>query len=179
LVAAAPLVALGDSPCDATDWSDFSRFCREALPAVYSYLFSRCGRSRSVAEDLTQETFLAAVAIAKAGDGRAVSVPWLIGVARHKLIDHIRRRDRDDRRRRALEQNAVIGGTSDVARELAFATLDELPPSQRAAMVLHYIDGLPVGDVAAVLGKSVHATESLLARGRESFRRNYQKDHDD
>ena len=64
-----------------------------ALPQVYGYLLDRCG-DVATAEDLTSETFLAAVAAPRPGD---VSVPWLIGVARHKLVDHWRRRSRDER----------------------------------------------------------------------------------
>ena len=61
-----------------------------ALPQVFGYLMARCG-DRAVAEDLTSETFLAA---AGAGGDVALSVGWLIGVARHKLMDHWRRQDR-------------------------------------------------------------------------------------
>ena len=64
-----------------------------ALPQVYGYLLDRCG-DVATAEDLTSETFLAAVAAPRPSD---VSVPWLIGVARHKLVDHWRRRSRDER----------------------------------------------------------------------------------
>jgi RNA polymerase sigma-70 factor, ECF subfamily len=64
-----------------------------ALPEVYGYLLHRCGDA-TVAEDLTSETFLAAV---RADDAAPVSVPWLIGVARHKLADHWRKRSRYER----------------------------------------------------------------------------------
>lgn len=53
-----------------------------ALPQVYGYLVDRCG-DIATAEDLTSETFLAAVAAAKRTGGAEVSMPWLIGVARH------------------------------------------------------------------------------------------------
>ncbi|MDN5930073.1 MAG: RNA polymerase subunit sigma-24, partial [Pseudonocardia sp.] len=36
-----------------------------------------------------------------------------------------------------------------------------------------YLDGLPVPEVAHTLGRTVHATESLLARARAAFRRSY------
>jgi RNA polymerase sigma-70 factor (ECF subfamily) len=49
----------------------------------------------------------------------------------------------------------------------AFAVL---PPLQRAVLVLHYMDHLPVRDVARCIGKSEAATGSLLARGRGAFR---------
>jgi RNA polymerase sigma-70 factor (ECF subfamily) len=66
----------------------------EALPQVYGYLLSRCGQ-RALAEDLTAETFLAAVDSVRRD--QAVTVAWLIGVARHKLVDHWRRQAREER----------------------------------------------------------------------------------
>src|SRR3974377_331373 len=63
---------------------------RRALPQVYGYLLPRCG-SVAVAEDLTADTFMAAVAATQQGAATDVSVAWLIGVARHKLVDHWRR----------------------------------------------------------------------------------------
>ena len=63
----------------------------EALPAVYGYFVRRCG-DRGTAEDLTSETFLAAMDAARRPSPPQISVPWLIGVARHKLADHYRRR---------------------------------------------------------------------------------------
>ena len=72
-----------------------------ALPEVYGYLLARCGQ-RAVAEDLTAETFLAAVR-AEADGGGPTTVAWLIGTARHKLVDHWRRREREERSLRLLD----------------------------------------------------------------------------
>jgi RNA polymerase sigma-70 factor (ECF subfamily) len=54
---------------------------------VYGYLVSRCGKA-VVAEDLTAETFLAAVDAVRRDDPPSISTAWLVGVARHKLVDH-------------------------------------------------------------------------------------------
>ena len=43
----------------------------------------------------------------------------------------------------------------------------------RAALTLRYVDGLPVPQVAALLDRTVHATEALLVRARAAFRRAY------
>ena len=71
---------------------------RRALPQVYGYLLPRCG-STVLAEDLTAETFMAAVAAVKRGRVGAaeVTVAWLVTVARHKLADHWRRTAREQR----------------------------------------------------------------------------------
>ena len=73
-----------------------------AMPEVYHYLFHRV-RDRSLAEDLTAETFLAAVEAAPTPSGHDRSVAWLIGIARHKLADHWRRKAREERKLRKVE----------------------------------------------------------------------------
>ncbi len=152
-----------------------------ALPHVYGYLLSRCG-DVSLAEDLAAETFMAAVDAAAKPDPSRITVPWLIGVARHKLADHWRRSIREERSHAAA--GARAGGWAGDAlddpwdewldAEAAYAALRCLPAPQRAALTLRYLDGLPVADVAAHLGRSVHATETLLARSRAALRAVYQ-----
>lgn len=149
----------------------------EALPHVYSYLLARCGE-RALAEDLTAETFLAAVAAVRKPGAAWPSVPWLIGVARHKLADHWRRVEREQRGLRAWDSDPVEhqaedpwDGALDAIR--ARDVLAQLGPHHRAALTLRYVDGLPVGEVAAHLDRTVHATEALLVRARNAFRRAY------
>jgi RNA polymerase sigma-70 factor (ECF subfamily) len=146
-----------------------------ALPEVYGYLLARCG-SRPVAEDLTADTFLAAVRAEADGNG-PTTVGWLIGTARHKLIDHWRRQEREERSLRLLD-----GGTADTEDPWdarldavrAQQVLDGLAAAQRAALTLRYLDDLPVAQVAALLQRTVHATEALLVRARSAFRRAYE-----
>lgn len=140
----------------------------EALPQVYGYLLSRCGQ-RALAEDLTAETFLAAV-----GTGTEVSVPWLIGVARHKLVDHWRRQSREARSL-ALVEPAAEPRWEDCVLDVVTAheVLGRLGPHHRAALTLRYLDGLPVPEVARLLDRTLHATEALLVRARVAFRRAY------
>ncbi len=146
-----------------------------ALPHVYGYLLARCGRA-ALAEDLTAETFLAAVDAVRRDDATTLSVPWVIGVARHKLIDHWRAQARDDRSLRAMVDDAPPPEDPwDVQLDLVRAreTLERLGPHHRAALTLRYLDDLPVPGVAALLDRTVHATEALLVRARIAFRRAY------
>jgi RNA polymerase sigma-70 factor, ECF subfamily len=144
-----------------------------ALPQVYGYLLSRCGQ-RALAEDLTAETFLAAVRAEKGGGG-PTSVPWLIGTARHKLVDHWRRRDREERGIRLIGGDATDDPwEAELDALRAAAVLDELTPAHRAALTLRYLDDLPVPQVAALLERTLHATEALLVRARTAFRTEYE-----
>jgi RNA polymerase sigma-70 factor (ECF subfamily) len=150
-----------------------------ALPEVYGYLLSRCGQ-RALAEDLTAETFLAAVDAVRRVPPATVSIPWLVGVARHKLADHWRRQAREDRSLRSVATASLeeAGAGDDpwdgwldalTAREV----LGRLGPHHRLALTLRYLDGLPVPEVARLLDRTLHATEALLVRARAAFRTAY------
>ena len=155
-----------------------------SLPRVYGYLLSRCGQVH-LAEDLTAQTFLAAVGAVRRDPATSLSSPWLLAVARNKLVDHWRRKAREER---GLEEVAAAdpaatdpagaAGAEDPWDERldamrSRAVLAELSPHHRAALVLRYLDDLPVPEVAALLDRTVHATEGLLVRARAAFRRAY------
>jgi RNA polymerase sigma-70 factor, ECF subfamily len=174
-----------------------------ALPQVYGYLLPRCG-SVAVAEDLTAETFMAAVAAfggrpGEGQEGRAarkreeglaarereqrppdhLTVAWLVGVARHKLVDHWRRVAREQRGLTAVQRNSrdVEDPWDEVLdAEAAYVALSRLSAPQRLALTLRYLDGLPVAEVATHLDRSVHATETLLVRARAALRRVYEQE---
>ena len=143
----------------------------EALPQVYGYLLSGCGQ-KALAEDLTAETFLAAVDTARRD--QPVSVAWLIGVARHKLVDHWRRLAREERSLALVPTEPEPPWEDGVLDAVtARAALERLGPHHRLALTLRYLDGLPVPEVARLLDRSLHATEALLVRARAAFRRAY------
>jgi RNA polymerase sigma-70 factor (ECF subfamily) len=143
----------------------------EALPQVYGYLLSRCGQ-KALAEDLTAETFLAAVDTVRRD--QPVSIAWLIGVARHKLVDHWRRLAREERSLALVPTEPEPPWEDGVLDAVAArAVLERLGPQHRSALTLRYLDGLPVPEVARLLDRTLHATEALLVRARAAFRRAY------
>jgi RNA polymerase sigma-70 factor (ECF subfamily) len=158
----------------AASGTDLLALYDRALPDVYGYLLARC-RNRADAEDVTADVFLAAVDAVQRAAVAEMTVGWLIGVARHKLVDHWRRSERDRRRLEAVATDAVTadppGGWPDHIDVLAARdTLAGLGAQHRAALTLRYLDGLSVPEVAEVLGRTVHATEALLVRARRAFR---------
>jgi RNA polymerase sigma-70 factor (ECF subfamily) len=146
----------------------------QALPAVYGYFVRRCP-DRGTAEDLTSETFLAAMDTARRDDPPDITVAWLIGVARHKLADHFRRR-------RAIPVAEVPESAeppdtwdAELDRIVAESTLAQLSEPHRAVLTLRYMDDCSVTECAELIGRTVHATEALLVRARRSFRRHYEE----
>ncbi len=159
------------------DEATFRAWYDRSLPAVYRYLFHRCGRNPEVAEELTQQAFVEAVRGRGQFRGHADATTWVTGIARHKLVDHFRRAERDARRLAALsaiefDSRGVESSPQPMPDEIDDA-LAVLPALQRAVLVLHYMDRLSVREVAHAIGKSEAATASLLARGRDAFRQAY------
>lgn len=159
------------------------RLYDHAVDEVYRYLRARCG-NRAVAEDLTADTFLAAVGQVQRDAVDDVTIAWLIGIARHKLIDHWRREARRPRTTGAMEVDSVGDAAVQNGEEVWDAVIDrqqvgtvmaELGEHHRSALVLRYFDGLPVPEVADHLGRTVHATETLLVRARRQFRTIYER----
>jgi RNA polymerase sigma-70 factor, ECF subfamily len=148
-----------------------------ALPTVYGYFVRRCA-DKATAEDLTSETFLAAMDAARRPQPPPIAVPWLLGVARHKLADHYRRC--------ANRPTVVVAEVpetkpaddwdAELDRIVAESVLAQLPEAHRIVLALRYMDDCSVPECAELIGRSVHATEALLVRARRAFRKLYPDD---
>ena len=164
------------------DEAAFERWYRSVVPRVYAFLFTRCGQDVELAEELTQRTFVAAIEQRWRFDGRADPVTWLCGIARHKLADHFRAREREERRRMRMEvRELALGGEADPVdaideREAVARAFRSLPAAQQAVLAFVVFDGLAIAEAGRLLGRSAGATQSLLHRARETFRRAYERE---
>jgi RNA polymerase sigma-70 factor, ECF subfamily len=147
----------------------------DALPSVYGYFVRRCA-DRATAEDLTSETFLAAMDAARRESPPPMTLPWLIGVARHKLADHYRRRhDRLSVPVADVPEPVEVADLWDAEldRIVAESVLARLPERHRTILALRYLDDRSVPECAELIGRTVHATEALLVRARRAFKKEY------
>ena len=129
------------------------------------------------AEDLTQNTFLALVEIDPARIAGVSFRAYLFGIARNHLLMHLRTKLRADARFDPLTRSARdagAGAINIVARQqqqvLVATALQKLPIDYQVALELHYFEGMPLAEIAEVLGRPVGTIKSLLARGREMLR---------
>jgi RNA polymerase sigma-70 factor (ECF subfamily) len=144
------------------------------LPRIVALAVRVLG-DRMEAEDIAQETFVRLWRQASRWEtGRARFDTWLYGVALNLCRDRLRRR----REIYAAEPPDMVDPAPlpdhalddrDKARTIESA-LAMLPERQREAIVLQYYEELSNIDAAAIMGISVEALESLLARGRRNLR---------
>ena len=143
---------------------------------MYRYVLARCGGDVALAEELTQQSFIAAVSHWRQFDGRSDPATWLCAIARNKLVDHARRGRREQHRQARLIGMAPGSDAewraSEIRGRVEWA-LREMPADQRTALMLRYLDNLSVRDIGRLFGRSEKAAESLLTRAREHFRRAY------
>jgi RNA polymerase sigma-70 factor (ECF subfamily) len=125
---------------------------------------------------------VAAARAVRSGGSGPVTVPWLIGVARHKLVDPWRRLAQEECPLSSIEAEAEANEDDLWDRHLdearAIEVLRTLGPHHRAALTLRYVDDLPVREVAATLDRTERATEALLVRARRAFRHAYEQGGD-
>lgn len=127
-------------------------------------------RDRALAEDLLQETFLAAWKARE--DLAAVEHPeaWLYGIARHRALHALRGARR---LRRALERSLPAREPVDEGPPLAVDTLAllhrVLGPEDRALVVLRYVHGFGAPELAEMTGRSPAAIRKRLERARASL----------
>jgi RNA polymerase sigma-70 factor (ECF subfamily) len=161
------------------DEASFRAWYQLMLPRIYAFIASRCGGPGLLAEELTQQTFVEATRRRASFDGRSEVATWMCAIARHKLADHFRHLEREEKRRLQLIVREVQPtGAPDAwqasdERDAIDRAIRTLPAAQRAALVFRHLDGLSVREIAALLHRSESAVESLLARAREGFRAAY------
>ena len=144
-------------------------------PGVAGYL--RMLGARDV-DDLTCEVLLAVFRRIDAFDGSEANFrSWVFTVAHSRLIDERRREARrlDTVPLEPAHERAASGATESVAMQaLEVSNIEavcaQLPPDQRAVVLLRIIAELSVDQVAEVLGKSPGAVKQLQRRGFESAR---------
>jgi RNA polymerase sigma-70 factor (ECF subfamily) len=155
--------------------AQFLAFYDAAVGPLFGYLYRATGGQRELAEDVCQDVFATVLTRVRSGDLSVLTVPWVIAVGRNRLIDQWRRADRQEHGLSHLLTNRPAAAAS-IDDDL-LGWIAQLPASQRAAVVLHYLDDLPVQEVATKLGKSYKSTESLLSRARQNLRTSGGGDH--
>jgi RNA polymerase sigma-70 factor, ECF subfamily len=129
------------------------------------------GMADTDAEDVVQETLLAIHLKRQSWDEDAPFGPWLWAIARHKMIDALRRRGRRiDLPIDSFAQVFEVGESepstlvADVGRHV-----ESLAPGQRNVVRAIAIDGASIGEVAARLSMSKGAVRVALHRGLKAL----------
>ncbi len=138
--------------------------CVTIVRTVYRFLLHLTGDA-GAAEDLSQETLLAALKKLDDFRGGAFFMTWLHKIAYNKFIDSQRRGHRERISRDALTNRSgdcagtpggpVASAVSGERCRLLYEALDELERPDRTAVILHYFQKLSYSQMSSVLGEPV------------------------
>ena len=150
---------------------------------LYSLVFSQVDRNRDIAEDIVQETFLAALKSAKGFKGRSSAYTWLCSIAYHKVADHYRRQSRERKRMVSGVDVDTVDDAENPGRQpqpdslIEFAetrqvvneALAKLPWDYRQVLILKYVEEMSVLEISQIMDRSPKSVEGLLTRSRKAL----------
>ncbi|MGD8452908.1 MAG: RNA polymerase sigma factor [Phycisphaerae bacterium] len=158
------------------DRQAFARLYRRHYAAIAGYLYRRTGDVHAT-EDLTADVFLSVLRSLPRYRHRDVPFRSFLYRVATNAANRWARRQR--RRHQPLEEQAAPAGHTPADRaeapELARQILLGLPPRYQAVLALHYLEGLAVEEVAAVLGCRAGTVKSRLFRARGLLRARLEK----
>ncbi|PPK70137.1 RNA polymerase sigma-70 factor (ECF subfamily) [Actinokineospora auranticolor] len=163
---------------DAAEWTvpSWDEVVREHGDRVYRLAYRLSGNAHD-AEDITQETFIRvfrSLASYKPGTFEG----WLHRITTNLFLDMVRRRSRLRMEGLPEDTDRIEGdepSPEEVYEETHLdpdlqASLDELPPEFRAAVVLCDVEGLSYEEIGATLGVKLGTVRSRIHRGRQALR---------
>ena len=159
----------------AHDARGFERMYRRHVPAVYRYALAVLG-NQADAEDATQQAFLSAYRAWESGERPHRAHNWLITITHNVCRQRFRERSR---RPAEVELDAdAVPASVDERLEAAdlMTALGQLQFNQRAAIVMRELEGRSYEEIAATLGVSHSAVETLLFRARRALREQLEGD---
>jgi RNA polymerase sigma factor (sigma-70 family) len=149
----------------------FQRLLEDHGRDVHRFLIATVGRDG--ADDCYQETFLSALrAYPRLQDASNLRA-WLLTIAHHKAIDHLRARAR-----RAIpmaEPPDVPGAPSEPADDGLWQALGELPPKQRVALALRYVVDAPYPEISRLMATTEEAARRNVHEALKRLRLEYQR----
>jgi len=144
-------------------------------PKLLAYAMRRSG-CREHAEDAVQETLVAALEGLDRFAGQSSVSTWLFGILKHKIVDGVRRRHREEPLEVELEELLHEGPgpeqrcASRSAVALVARSLERLPDKASRAFVLREVQGLSTDEVCRALGVTPAHCWVLVHRARRVLR---------
>lgn len=154
------------------DWAAFEQLVERHQAAAWRTAY-RLVSDRHVAEELAQEAFLRVFEARQRYRPTAAFRTYLTRIVVRLCLDYLRKRRPIPSGEGAwlVDPHALPANQIEAAERAAAVerAISELPPKQRAAVVLRYYEGLSGREAAEAMGTTVKAVERLLARARTAL----------
>lgn len=170
-----PVLILLESEVSIT--GDFEELLKKEMSVLQRFFRFRIG-NRHDADDVLQETCIAAFQSFDGLKDKSLFKPWLLGIARHKCNDYFRDKAKcleipiDELRESELSYGAQGITTVSVVRE----TLEKLGDKDKQILYLYFFKQMPQAQISEKLGIPLGTVKSRLFTAKANFRREYPYD---
>ena len=152
----------------------FAELYHKHVTRVYRYHMAHIGNIKD-AEDLTSQTFIAALESIKSFRGSGSFAAWIMGIASKKRLMYFRGLKPELSLDAALQYPSPSLPTDKAATqrlelESVARALKQIPPDRAEAIILVYFGGLSNLETSRVLNKSEAAVKMLISRGLQDLR---------
>lgn len=164
----------------AGDERAFDEFFEANFAPMFRFALRRLDGNEDAAEEVVQAALSSAVTKLATYRGEAALMTWLIAFCRNEISAWWRRAKREPSTalfaddlahvEAVLDSLAMTHAESSDTSRVVQSILDRLPRHYGDVLEWKYIDSLSVNDIAARLGTTAKAAESLLTRARNAFR---------
>jgi len=163
------------------DDKGFSVLYNKYKNRVFGFLFKMTGE-RNVAEDLLQETFLAAYRNAFQFDRTRSFLSWLFGIAHKRTIDYFRHaKVETDHRQDAIESvgSRIEAPDEELAnekvRQIVNSAVENLDPFQRDVFLLRELGGVPFKEIAEIMNCPINTALGRMRLALRNIRKDLEK----
>jgi RNA polymerase sigma-70 factor (ECF subfamily) len=162
------------------DRDALTNFYNTHIDRIYSSIFNQVGRDHNVTQEITQDTFLAAVKSAKNFKANSKVYTWLYSIANKKVTDYYRSKYR---KRQILFDTTIdvetVENSIDHAIDpfettdsiqLTRQAMDSLPLHYKQVIISKYVEEMSVEDIATAMNCTVKSIDGILSRAKKRLK---------
>lgn len=138
--------------------------------ALRGFLLALCCGNKSDADDLAQDTLVKAYLSSAGYQNKKYFHSWLFRIAYNTFLNHrasCRTMETLDDARTLVSTNTADKGFD---HQNLYLALSILPPKERSAITLYYLNGYDIKEIATITEASVDAVKKQLSRGRDKLK---------